>query len=114
MKRRFNLIFAGTIFIFIILLIFTIFTFNGIEKFWANSDNLRVSAVETALERAAVQCYALEGSYPPDLEYLQKHYGIIIDKKKYFYDYSIFASNIKPEIQVFRRNTKEGVIINVQ
>lgn len=114
MKKRFNPIFAGAIFVLIILVIFTISTFNGIGNFWTNTENTRVSAVETAIERASVQCYALEGSYPPNLEYLQKHYGIIIDEKQYFYAYTIFASNIKPEIQVFKRDTKDGVIFNVQ
>ena len=33
------------------------------------------TALENALERDITGCYALEGAYPPDLQYLKDHYG---------------------------------------
>ena len=53
-----------------------------------------------AVERAAVQCYALEGEYPMSVKYLEQHYGVSYDSKKYFVSYSAFGSNIRPIVQV--------------
>jgi hypothetical protein len=63
----------------------------------------RVEVIENSIKKAAVQCYALEGGYPPGIEYLQKHYGLLVDESKYFYHYEAFASNIIPIIKVFRK-----------
>ena len=55
---------------------------------------------EQAIERAARQCYALEGAYPPDLAYLESDYGLILDWENYHYFYEVIGSNIKPIIEV--------------
>ena len=39
--------------------------------------------LEDAIRRSAVACYAAEGIYPPDLAYLEEHYGIQIDESRY-------------------------------
>ena len=59
--------------------------------------------LEEALRRAAVACYAAEGIYPPDLAYLEKHYGIQVDEKRYAVFYEVFASNLMPDITVLER-----------
>ena len=59
--------------------------------------------LERAIKRAAVQCYAIEGIYPPNLEYIKEHYGIVIDYRDYNIYYEVFADNIMPEIQVLER-----------
>lgn len=56
--------------------------------------------LETALRRAAVACYATEGIYPPTLDYLTEHYGIQIDRNRYYVFYEIFAENLMPQITV--------------
>lgn len=56
--------------------------------------------LEDALRRAAVSCYAEEGFYPPDLEYIEKYYGVIPDKELYAVHYEIFAENLMPQITV--------------
>lgn len=56
--------------------------------------------LESAIRRAAVACYATEGVYPPDLDYLEQHYGIQVDETRYMVSYDIFASNLMPEITV--------------
>ena len=56
--------------------------------------------LENAVRRAAVACYAAEGVYPPDLEYLEKHYGIQVDRERYTVSYEVFASNLMPEVTV--------------
>lgn len=59
------------------------------------------------IDRAVINCYAIEGTYPPSFEYLKENYGIRVDDKKYYVDYQIFASNIKPEIRLVERGHSE-------
>jgi hypothetical protein len=61
-----------------------------------------LKVARSAVERAVMQCYALEGAYPPDLDYLQENYGLILDRGQYDYLYEIVAGNIHPVIQVQR------------
>ena len=56
--------------------------------------------LEETLRRGCVACYAAEGMYPPDLEYLEEHYGIQIDEERYYVFYDGFASNLMPDITV--------------
>jgi len=56
--------------------------------------------LEDALRRAAVACYAAEGVYPPNAEYMAEHYGVQIDRERYTVFYEIFADNLMPEITV--------------
>jgi hypothetical protein len=60
--------------------------------------------LEEAILRAAVHCYAIEGSYPENLAYITENYGIHIDRRKYVVFYEIFASNILPDITVITLN----------
>ena len=60
-------------------------------------------SLETALERSISQCYAVEGSYPPSLEYLKQHYGLLYDEDSFFIDYEYYGSNLLPEVTVLRR-----------
>ena len=56
--------------------------------------------LEEALRRSCAACYAAEGAYPPTLEYLQQHYGVQIDSRRYTVHYDIFAENLMPDITI--------------
>lgn len=56
--------------------------------------------LRSAVTRASVQCYAIEGRYPPSVDYLEENYGIKIDRKRYHVFYNGFASNVMPEITI--------------
>ena len=56
--------------------------------------------LEMALARAAVSCYATEGSYPAELSYLEEHYGIRINNNRFAVKYEYIASNLMPDITV--------------
>ncbi len=45
-----------------------------------------------------VQCYATEGVYPPDLDYLVENYGFKLKDRYYDYFYDVFAPNVRPDI----------------
>jgi len=59
--------------------------------------------LETALRRTAVSCYAAEGFYPPDVAYMQEHYGLQFDENAYIVHYSLTASNWMPDITVLEK-----------
>ena len=59
--------------------------------------------LEAALRRAAVSCYALEGSYPSDAAYLCEVYGLQWDKSLYEVAYVLTASNLMPDITVLEK-----------
>ena len=59
--------------------------------------------LEAALRRSAVACYGAEGYYPPDVAYLQTHYGITYDENQFIVHYDLFASNVMPEISVLKK-----------
>lgn len=59
-----------------------------------------LNSLAEAVRRASVQCYAIEGRYPPSVEYLEEHYGISIDRDNYNVFYDGWASNIMPTITI--------------
>lgn len=67
------------------------------------NDMQNVDLVRQSVKRAAVECYAIEGAYPADVEYLEDNYGVVIDHDKYYVEMEGFASNIMPDIEVYER-----------
>ena len=59
--------------------------------------------LEEALHRAAAACYAAEGVYPPNLDYLLERYGIRYAEDYYTVLYQPVASNLMPDITVLER-----------
>ena len=56
--------------------------------------------LEKIIKKASVACYATEGIYPPNLQYLIDHYGIQINPNLYTVEYEPIASNLMPDITV--------------
>ena len=73
---------------------------SAISNLQNGRDSEGRAQLEDAVRRSAVACYAAEGIYPPDLEYLEEHYGIQIDRERYTVMYEIFASNLMPDVTV--------------
>ena len=61
--------------------------------------------LEETLRRTAAACYAAEGVYPPDLAYMEEHYGICINQEYYTVIYEPVAANLMPDITVLERMT---------
>ena len=66
-------------------------------------DEETVTAIRDAIRRSALQCYVVEGVYPPDLAYLQDHYGLQVNTDNYYVVYEAFASNVPPTINVIEK-----------
>jgi len=63
-------------------------------------------ALKTARDsivRAAVSCYAYEGVYPEDLQYLIDNYNLAIDLGKYNVHFDKISDNLLPNIIVTER-----------
>ena len=61
------------------------------------------AAIREAVRRCALQCYAVEGVYPPDLQYMEDYYGLQVNTREYYITYDAFASNLPPTIYVTAR-----------
>lgn len=72
----------------------------GLSETERSSKSEGIRVLEESIRRAAVTCYAIEGSYPSDISYIEENYGVHIDRSKYAVYYVIFASNLLPDISV--------------
>lgn len=57
-----------------------------------------------AINKDIVHCYAIEGYYPPNLDYIEDHYGLSYDRSKYTIDYNAIGDNIYPDFTVLEKN----------
>ncbi len=64
------------------------------------SGEAQTQFVTDAVHNAALTCYAVEGAYPSNLEYLRSHYGLAYDQSRYIVRYDAFGSNLMPTITV--------------
>ena len=71
----------------------------------SKAEGLRI--LEDSIRRAVVVCYAVEGKYPDTIQHIEENYGIHIDWSKYAVHYSIFASNLFPDITVLEYTSDE-------
>lgn len=80
-----------------LLLLVAVFAFGALS-FAGKAGKKGEDSLRRAVTRASVQCYAIEGRYPPSVEYLEENYGVTIDRDRYNVFYNGFASNVMPEI----------------
>ena len=72
----------------------------AVSRVGAAQSGAQTQFVYDAVHNAALNCYAVEGAYPEDLEYLRENYGLAYDASRYLVTYDAFASNLLPEIYV--------------
>ena len=63
--------------------------------------------VRDAVKNAALTCYAVEGLYPAELQYLRDNYNLSYNEDRYIVYYEAVASNLMPSIKVVERGAKE-------
>ena len=79
-----------------VLIIFLI----GVDRFSADSMHRQKENLENALQRTITYCYASEGMYPEDLDYLKDHYGLTWDESLFYVDYQVSGANIYPDVTI--------------
>ena len=88
----------------VLLLITMVFGFAIFSNLALSDNSVRNREVlEKALNRSISQCYALEGMYPPSLDYLIDNYGLTYDSEHYFIDYRFIGSNLRPDVTIIER-----------
>ena len=95
---------VGAILIFVVLIIAFILLINGITQ---KGNGRELEIVREAVKNSALTCYAVEGMYPDDLQYLRDHYNLSYNEDKYVVDYQPFASNVIPSIKVVERGSSD-------
>ncbi|MFA9424149.1 MAG: hypothetical protein ACERLG_11255 [Sedimentibacter sp.] len=96
-KRKFEILTV------IIIVLFIGYLYFAVGKAKVGNEEERYNILSDAIVRSAVQCYAIEGFYPPNIQYLESNYGLVVDHDKYVISYNVFASNIIPDIDVFKK-----------
>ena len=82
-----------------------VFFLRGIQSISATTSEKQAESLEKAIYRSVAQCYAVEGTYPPSLAYLEDHYGLTYDTDSFFVDYQPIGSNIMPDITIITKNS---------
>jgi len=80
-----------------VILVMAVLLVNRIED---AHETKETEIVRDAVKNAALTCYAVEGAYPDNVEYLREHYRLAYDEDRYLITYEAFASNMIPDIWV--------------
>ena len=99
MQKNKKLMYASIILIIAFIFICII----NIDGFWDGKQEKSTKSIEDAVRKMALECYALEGSFPPSVEYLKENYGLIVNNDAYFYHYQANGSNMPPDIKVMKK-----------
>ena len=87
----------------IIFVLIAVFFIQAVEYSGRSSIEKEQESLESAIARDIVQCYAIEGMYPPSLSYMKDHYGLTYDDNVFFVDYQPIAANLYPDYTVILR-----------
>ncbi len=85
----------------VILLTVFIALVTIITGFSESASEKELETVKNNLVRTAISCYALEGAFPKDIDYLAENYGFSLNRDKYVYCYEYQGANLIPNIKVF-------------
>ena len=77
----------------------------GMTSAIGTSDRQQHEMTMNAIRRAVADCYAIEGYYPPNMDYLYDNYNVSVDEDKYFVLYEVFAPNIRPSVRLIDKRS---------
>ena len=98
-KGRVDMVLISRIVFIAILVVLIGYLFFGMVNMGGASPEKQAANYKEIIDKALVQCYALEGSYPADIHYLSK-YGVLFLDEQFYYSYDIFATNVMPSVVV--------------
>lgn len=100
-KKRFSI----TAYLPILLLVLVLGVFVAFSDSFSRTNLTQEKEIlENALNRSITQCYALEGSYPYRLSYLEENYGLTYNKEHFFIDYQFIGGNLRPDVTIIERD----------
>ncbi len=92
----------GLVFAIVVFALIAVFFLISLAVAARRNDAREEEMVDSALQRAVVTCYAVEGKYPPNLEYIYDNYGVRVDASRYIVFYDVIAANVMPGVRVVR------------
>lgn len=96
--------FSITAYLPVLLLVLALGVFVAFSDSFAETNiAYEKDLLQKALDRSITQCYALEGTYPNDLEYLEEHYGLTYNKDHFFVDYQYIGGNLRPDVTIIEK-----------
>ena len=94
---------TGVFVLVLVLLLLALLTALRFGRSGRDVSEESAAAIRETVRRSALQCYVVEGVYPPDLQYLEDNYGLQINTEDFVVVYDCFASNLPPTIRVIGR-----------
>ena len=98
-KRKFSAIVLSAVLFLGVLALFS----GGVSRFSRQTRTRQKEALEDALYRSILTCYALEGHYPQSLDYIREHYHLTYNEDLFFVDYRVLGENILPDVTILER-----------
>ncbi len=99
-EKKENNIYLPLLLLLLVLTFFVLFT----NSFSQGNLEHEKTILQDALNRSITQCYALEGSYPFRLSYLEEHYGLTYNKEHFYIDYQYIGGNLRPDVTIIERD----------
>ena len=81
----------------VLVLVLAVFLFSRIDS---AQDREEPGIVSEAVKNAALTCYAVEGAFPRELDYLKDRYRLAWDEERYYVTYDYAGDNLFPDIYV--------------
>lgn len=98
--KRFSMLLLSAVVFVLVLAVAS----SWLEDFARDSQARQRQALETALNRSILLCYALEGRYPESLEELRRDYRLSYDERLFYVDYRPMGDNLMPDITILERS----------
>jgi len=95
-KRIFNS-FSFSLITFIAVISIFIFGISSVSNSSVVNDK---EILSDAIQHDIIHCYCIEGMYPPNVRYMQEHYGLTYDDSKFIIDYEYIGANIMPKVMI--------------
>ena len=101
MMRRRGIMLSLQLLLFLGILFIMVYGFTSTDQGLGKEDTQRA---KEAIQKAALECYSIEGAYPQSLEYLKKHYGLYVQESAYRIRYQYIGANTMPDMDVYPRS----------
>lgn len=93
-RRRMRLIGAVVVVVLVALIVAGAFISRSVARAQG------ATSVRDAVLEAAIQCCAVEGSYPSALSHLENDYGLVVNHNAYVVTYEWLGDNVMPSVAV--------------
>ncbi len=85
----------------VVILFLCVFLFTRMDL---DMNRQAVESLRQNVTEACVQCYAIEGTYPVDISYLEQYYGVRYDGSKYHVTLTAGAKDELPAVEITLRS----------